>query len=110
MSIHTERNTLKTVEKLTRYKDLKIEKEKTWGMKTTTAPVIIGALGFVKKGKENYIGKNPGNIRITELQKTFLTGTAYILRRTLSIKLSSRLMTALSSWIELGTISKKSKT
>ena len=56
--------------------------EKMWEMKTTTVPVIIGAFGLVKKGTENYIGK----IRITELQKTVLLGTAHILRRTLSIK------------------------
>ena len=42
--------------------------EKTWGMKTTTVPMIIGAFGLFKKGTENYIGKTPGNIRITELQ------------------------------------------
>lgn len=35
--------------------------EKTWGMKTTTVPVIIGAFGLIKKGTENYIGKIPGN-------------------------------------------------
>ena len=55
-------------------------------MKTITVPVIIGALGLVKKGTENYIGKIPGNIRITELKKTVLLGTAHILRRTLSIQ------------------------
>ena len=48
--------------------------------------MIIGAFGFVKKGTENYIGKIPGNIRVTELQKTVLIGTARILRRALSIK------------------------
>ena len=86
MSIPTERNTLKIIEKLSKYKDLEIEIEKTWGMKTTTVPVIIGVFGLVKKRTENYIGKIPGNIRITELQKTVLLGTAHILRRTLSIK------------------------
>jgi len=87
MSIPTERNTsLKTTEKLTKYKDLEIEIEKTWGMKTTTVPVIIGAFRLVKKGTENYIGKIPGNIRITELQKTVLLETAHIFRRILSIK------------------------
>jgi len=55
-------------------------------MKTTTVPVIIGAFGLVKMRTENYIGKIPGNIRITELQKIVLLGTAHILRRTLSIK------------------------
>jgi len=77
---------LKIIEKLSKYKDLEIEIEKTWGMKTTTVPVIIAAFGLVKKGTENYIGKIPGNIRITELQKIVLLGTAQILRRTLSIK------------------------
>ena len=74
------------MEKLIKYNDLEIEIEKTWGMKSTTVPVIIGAFGLVKKRKENYIGKIPGNIRITELQKTVLLGTAHILRRTISIK------------------------
>ena len=69
----TERNTsLKTMEKLTKYKDLEIEIEKMWGMKTTTVSVVIGAFGLVKKGIENFIGKIPGNIRVTELQKTVL--------------------------------------
>jgi len=48
--------------------------------------VIIGAFGLVKKRTVNYIGKIPGNIRITELQKIVLLGTARILGRTLSIK------------------------
>ncbi|XP_022790231.1 uncharacterized protein LOC111329731 [Stylophora pistillata] len=73
MSIPTERNTpLKTAEKLSKYKDLGIEIEKTWGMKPTTVPVIIEVLGLVKKGIKTYIGKIPGNIRIVELQKTVL--------------------------------------
>ena len=55
-------------------------------MKTTTVPVIIGAFGLVKKRTENYTSKIPGNVRITELQKIVLLGTARILRRTLSIK------------------------
>ena len=55
MSIPKERNTsLKTMGKLTKYKNLETsEIEKTWGMKTTTVPVIIGALGLVKKGTQN---------------------------------------------------------
>ena len=73
MFIPTERNiSLKTMEKLTKYKDLEIEIEKTWGMKTITVPVIIGAFGLINKRTENYIGKIPGNIRITELQETVL--------------------------------------
>ena len=51
-----------------------------------TVPVIIGDLGRVKGGTENYIGKISGNIRITELQKIVLLETAHILKRTLSTK------------------------
>jgi len=64
ISFPTEWNTpLNIMEKLTKYKDLDIEIQKTWEMKTTTVPVIIGAFGLVKKRTENYIGKIPGNIK-----------------------------------------------
>ena len=48
-----------------------------WGLKTETVPVVTGALGLIKKGLENY---TPGNIKIEELLKISLLGTAYILR------------------------------
>ena len=87
MSIPTERNTsLKTTEKLSKYKDLEIEIQRMWGMKTTTIPVVIGALGLIKKGMEKYVKQIPGNIRVQEIQKIALLGTAHILRRALSIK------------------------
>ena len=63
-----------------------IEIERPWGLNSTTASVIFGALGLVKEGTENCIGKILGNIRVTELQMVILLGTAHILRRTLSIK------------------------
>ena len=87
MSIPTERNTsLKTVEQLTKYNDLEIESRENMGKETETVLVVIEALGLVKKGTKNYTGKIQGNMRITELQKTVLLGTAHILRRALSIK------------------------
>jgi len=57
------------MEKLNKYKDLEIEVEGMWGLKTTTVPVVMGALGTIKKGMESYINKIPGNINIHELQK-----------------------------------------
>lgn len=54
--------------------------------KTTTVPVVSGALGLVKEGTENYITKIPGNIRIIDHQKIVLLVTAHIIRRSLSIK------------------------
>ena len=86
MPIPNEKNTsLKTVEKLSKYKDLEIEIEKTWELETTKVPVVIGALGLVKKETENYISEIPEIIGITELQKIVLLGTVHTLRRSLSI-------------------------
>ena len=84
-SIPTEKNTSVT-EKLSKYKDLEIEIERMWGMKTTTIPVVIGALGLIKKGLEKYTKQIPGSIKISELQKIALLGISRTLRKTLSIK------------------------
>ena len=46
--------------------------------------IIIGALGAIKKGLETYLGRIPGQLSISELQKITLLGTAHILRRVLS--------------------------
>ncbi|XP_078348127.1 uncharacterized protein LOC144633190 isoform X1 [Oculina patagonica] len=85
MAVPSDRNTsVKVTEKLSKYKDLEIETGRMWGMRTETIPVIIGALGAIKKGLESYIGRIPGQISISELQKITLLGTAHILRRVLS--------------------------
>ena len=57
---------VKTTEKLTKYKDLEIEVERMWGFKTTTVQVVMGALGTIKKDMETYSNKIPGNINIHE--------------------------------------------
>lgn len=49
-------------------------------------PVVIGALGVIKKGLEKYVDKIPGTVSIDELQKMTLLGTAQILISILSIK------------------------
>ena len=70
MTITLDSNTsVKTREKLNKYKDLEIEDERMWGLKTTTVPMVMGALGTIKKDMENYTNKIPGNINIRELQK-----------------------------------------
>ena len=63
---------VKTTEKLNKYKDLETEVERMWGLKTTTVRVVIGALGTIKKDMENYTSKIPGNINIHELEKITL--------------------------------------
>ena len=77
---------VKTTEKFTKYKDLQIEVERRLGLKTTTVPVVMGALGTIKKDMESYSNKITGNINIQELQKITLLSTAHLLRRVLSIK------------------------
>ena len=65
--------------------DLEIEIARMWGMKTQIVPVVIGALGVIKKDIDKQICKIPGNINVTELQKIALLGSAQILRKVLSI-------------------------
>ena len=45
-------------------------------MKATTIPVVIGALGQIKKELEKYIEQIPGNIKTHEQQKITLLGTS----------------------------------
>ena len=75
----------KEFEKLSKYEDLEIEITKMWKMETKTIPVIVGALGMIKKGTQKYVNEIPGNLSLAEIQKIVLNSTAHILRRTLSI-------------------------
>ena len=50
-----------------------------------TIPFVIGALDMIKKGTEKYLEKIPGSSNLAEMQKIAPTGTAHILRKTLSI-------------------------
>ena len=49
-------------------------------------PVIVGAVGLIREGMDQNLGKITGASNINELQKIILLGTAHILRRFLSIK------------------------
>ena len=72
-------------EKLSKHKDFEIDVEKLWHMKTVTIPVVIGASGMIKKGTEKHLEQIPGSPNLAEMQKIALTGTAHILRITLSM-------------------------
>ena len=39
-----------------------------WGMRMETIPVIIRALGAIKKGLETYLGRIPGQISIANIK------------------------------------------
>ena len=64
----------KVSEKRSKYKDLEIEITRMWQMKTEIIPVVIGALGVIKKGSEKVVREILGNINPWEIQKTILLG------------------------------------
>jgi hypothetical protein len=85
MAVPTDKNVaVKEFNKIQKYKDLGIEIAKMWKLKPTTIPVIIGALGVIKKGTEKFIDMIPGKPCLKEIQKITLMGTAHILRRALT--------------------------
>jgi len=73
----------KETEKILKYKDLTIEIQRTWNVKTKMIPVIIGATGTISKSFKKYVNNITGNHEVKELQKTALLGTAQILRKVL---------------------------
>ena len=86
VSVPSNRNTsTKVIEKLSEYKDLETESMRMWGMRTETVLVIVGALGLLREGMDQNLGKIPGASNINELQKIILLGMAHVLRF-LSIK------------------------
>ena len=85
-TIPTDRNiSVKEFDKLSKYKDLQIEIERMWHLKTTIVPVVVGALGMVKKGIQNHLNAIPGEPNLQEIQKIVLTSTTHLLRKALSI-------------------------
>ena len=56
-----------------------------WHLRARTIPVVIGALGLVKKGTKEFLDKIPGNPSLQEIQKIVLSGRAHVLRKALSI-------------------------
>jgi hypothetical protein len=73
----------KEAEKILKYKDLPIEIQRMWNVKTMAIPVIIGATGTISKPFRKYVSTIPGKHEVKELQKTVILGTAHILRKVL---------------------------
>ena len=67
-----------------KWRDLTIEIQRMWKVKTRVIPVIIGATGTISKSFIKCISNIPGNNEIRELQKTAIWGTAHILRKVLT--------------------------
>jgi hypothetical protein len=73
----------KEAEKILKYKDLIIEIQPMWRVKTKVTPVIIGATGTISKSVRKYLSSIPGKHGVKELQKTAVLGTAHTLRKVL---------------------------
>ena len=74
---------MQSQEKILKYKDLTIEIQRMWNVKTKVIPVIIGATGNISKSFRKYVSNIPGKHEVKELQKTAILGTAHILRKVL---------------------------
>jgi hypothetical protein len=62
VAISGDRNVIKKeAEKILKYKDLTIEIQSMWNVKTKVTPVIIGATGTISKAFKNMRANIPGN-------------------------------------------------
>jgi hypothetical protein len=73
----------KEAEKILKYKDLMIEIQHMWNVKTKVTPVITGAAGTISKSFRKYLSSITGNYEVKELQKTAIMGTGHILQKVL---------------------------
>jgi len=84
VTISGERNVIKKeAEKILKYKNLTIEIQRMWNVKTKVIPVITGATGAISKLLRKYVSNIPGKHEVKELQKTAILGTAHTLRKVL---------------------------
>jgi hypothetical protein len=65
-------------------KDVTIEIQRMWNVKTRVITVIIGATETISKSLRKYVSNIPGNHEVRELQKTAILGTAHTLRKVLT--------------------------
>ena len=84
VAISGDRNVIKKeAEKILKYKDLTIEIQRMWNVKTRVIPVITGATGTISKSFRKYVSNIPRNTEVRELQKTAILGSAHICRKVL---------------------------
>jgi len=87
VAISGDRNVIKKeTEKFLKYKDLTVQIQSMWNVKTKVIPVIIGATGTIPKSFRKYVSNIPGKHEVKELQNTAILVTAHILREVLMYK------------------------
>jgi len=84
VAISGARNVIKKeADKILKYKDLTIEIQRMWKVKSEVKPVIIEATGTISKSLRKYMSTIPRKHEVKELQKTAILGTAHMLRKVL---------------------------
>jgi hypothetical protein len=84
VAIPGDRNVIKKeAEKILKYKDLIIEIQFMWNVKTKVTPAITGATGTISKSFRKHLSSKARKHDIKELRKTAILGTAHILRKVL---------------------------
>ena len=75
----------KGAENILKYKDLTLEIQRMWNVKTKVIPVIIRATGATgtTSSFRKYVSNIPGKHEVEELHKTATLDTAHILREVL---------------------------
>jgi len=82
VAISGDRNVIKKeAEKIVKYKDLTIEIQRMWNVKTKVIPVIIGATGTIPTTFRKYVTNIPGKHEVKELHQTAILDIAHILRK-----------------------------
>ena len=80
------RITDKEQDKILKYQDLKREIKTVWQLrKVSVVPIVIGALGAITPNFKRYLDSVSCKLRVSNLQKTALLGSAHILRKVLEI-------------------------
>ena len=83
MTVPSNKNiALKEIEKKNEYKDLELEIQRMWQMKTVFIPVVVGT---VKKKMVENIKKVSETATVTEIQKICTLGSAPIHRKVFSV-------------------------
>ena len=84
VAISGDRNGIKIeAEKILKYKEITIEIQRMWNVKTKVIPIIIGASGTISKSFRKYVSNMPGKLEVKKQQKTAILGTVHILRKVL---------------------------
>ena len=83
VAIPADRNVVqREAENKLKYKSLCIEMQRTWNLKCTIVPVIIGANGIITRRLKKNFETIPGK-HLDSLQKTAILGTSHIIRKVL---------------------------